>query len=269
MTNQDPQVPSILKNIPNSRRKLGIVVAVVLGLAALASVLILNNRSASPEEALLKMGYKKTDADFMRAITDKQTEAVGLFCKAKMRLKPEGVHVVFDDLTYDTATVAALMDGACMGMNVCPVALTDMPFYLKAAAHPDKRKDLRKLCGQAPVIRAIEQNIASGRQALLDNAAANEQRPERINSCVHAYLSEGTTFLMEQAARFKPRSANAYTQRQCVLARLNLFLVAGNRADFRQAVQAAATECCTRYEPVKPQSTELVDGAVLALDVLR
>lgn len=270
MNPQDPQPP--LWRTLLSRRPSFSVAATVLGLAAaLASIPFINDFFASPEEALFKMGYKKNYSEFVQAIVNKHPQAVGLFCKSGMRLKPDDVRLVFDDKHYSAKTVDALTSGGCMDSNQCPTALPEMGIYLGAAGHPDKRRDLRALCGNVSVVNAIESNIEAERVKLQASAAKNAGRQERIRACVGGFMAEPSESLLSEAAQFNMLGTLTYTLRQCVLADLKAFLMirplGGGPAS--QAVQAAAVECCGHADPMVPVSTAGMAQAQQALDFLR
>ena len=245
--------------------------AIVLGLATIASVPSINDRFASPEEALFKMGYKKNYSEFVQSIINKHPDAASLFCKAGMRLKPGDVGLVFDERYYSADTVRALTKGGCMDSNHCPTALADMPIYLKSANHPDRRGDLRKLCGQPSVVRAIEANMEAERKVLSDNAAANSNRPARVKSCVEGYFAEGTDALMREASKFSLLGPLTYTPRQCVLAELNIFLVSGGPigGSHERAVFDAAAKCCSEEHAQMAVSPAQLEAATQALNMLR
>lgn len=249
----------------------GRIGAIVLGIATIASVPFFNELFASPEEALFKMGYKKNYSEFVQAIVNKHPDAVSLFCKAGMRLKPGDVGLVFDERYYSTETVKALTKRGCMDSNHCPTALADMPIYLKSANHPDRRDDLRKLCGQPSVLRAIEANMVAERKVLGDNAAANSNRPARVKACVESYLAEGTDALMREASKFNLMGPLTYTPRQCVLAQLNIFLISGSPIGGSRdsAVSSAAMKCCSEEHGPMNVSPGQLDAAGQALSMLR
>lgn len=249
-------------------RKVG---TIVLGLATIASVPFINDRFASPEEALFKMGYKKNYSEFVQSIVNKHPDAASLFCKAGLRLKPGDVGLVFDERYYSADTVKALMKGGCMDSNHCPTALADMPVYLKSANHPDRRSDLRKLCGQPSVVRAIEANMEAERKVLSDNAAANSNRPARVKACAERYFAEGTDALMREASKFNLLGPLTYTPRQCVLAQLNIFLISGvpNGGSRDRAVFDAAAKCCSQEHAPMAVSQAQLEAAAQALNMLR
>ena len=251
--------------------RLGKAGAAAVALATIASVPALNDWFASPEEALFKMGYKKNYSDFVQTIINKHPDATSLFCKAGMRLKSEDVRLVFDDRYHSAATVKALTGGGCMDSNHCPTALKDMPVYVGAAAHPDKRQHLKTLCGRASVVHAIESNIAAERQKLQGNAQANAQRPQRLQRCVGSFMAEGGEKLMREASQFNILGAQTYTLRQCVLAKLNVFLLTwrpgSGSAD--GVVVKAANECCGSYDPAVPETNAAMDQARQALAMLQ
>lgn len=268
MEHQDPQVP---KPKSNWLSKVGWIASFVVGAATIASVPYFNDLRASPEEALFKLGYKKNYSDFVQTIVNKHPEAVGLFCKSGMRLKPGDVRLVFDDKHYSAKTVEALTSGGCMDSNQCPTALAEMGIYLGAAGHPDKRRDLRALCAHASVVSAIESNIEAERVKLQANSTKNAGHPERIRACVGSFMAEPSESLLSEAAQFNMLGSSTYTLRQCVLADLKAFLMirlpSGGAAG--PAVQAAAIECCGHYDPLVPVSNVGLDQAQQALAFLR
>ena len=217
------------------------------------------------------MGYKKNYGEFVQAIVNKHPDAVSLFCKAGLRLKPVDAASVFDETNYNAETVKALTSRGCMDSNQCPTALSEMSVYLKSANHPDRRRDLRKLCGQPSVLRAIEANMEAERKVLSDNAAANSNRAARVKTCVQGYLAEGPEALMHEASKFNLLGPLTYTPRQCVLAQLNIFLISGGPVGGSpgRAMYDAAMKCCSEEHASLAVSPVQLEAAGQALNMLR
>lgn len=238
------------------------IAALVVAIIALAPVL--SDLTASPEEKLSKLGYKKTYDDFWRAIYNKHVEAVSLYTKSKARLEPRDFHRLFDDRTFDLEVFGILADGKSIDSKQCPTDIDGVALYPAHGNNPDKVKAIRRICAKPEIISKI--SAAREGEFLRISAArlADLTRTDRIRACVLKYRSENQRQLMEEASRFDLLSRRTLTERQCVLAQISIGLLVGGDtvADAEQLLVRSIGKCCTDSN----QPTSLGDSRLRSAD---
>jgi len=226
-------------------------VIALLGLlaAVLALEPVLSDLTASPEEKLAKLGYKKTYDEFWRAISNKHLEAAELFAQARSRVAPRDFHRLFDEQVFDAEIFAALGKRNAIDRRDCPADIEGVRLYPAVARNPEMAKVLRKLCADPEVIA----RIAAARAAELERLSAARQgaaeRPEQLRRCMLGYRAEDPDRLLDEAASFDFLAPRTYSERQCVLAEVHAGLITrGARgADAGELIARGAAKCCATY----------------------
>lgn len=225
---------------------------------------------ASPEENLAKLGYQKTYQDFWRAVVNKHTQAVELFAKAHVRLEPRDFRRVFDDRVFNADVFAALRHGGSIDAAHCPSEIQGLDLYASVTSHPDKARAIRRVCALPTVVAAIEAAKAAEQARIAQVLARNQLRPARVKDCVARYRAQGDQRLIAEASRFDLLRPTTYTERECVLARLNQELLLGGRTLMNPngAFRTIVRTCCEQYDPPQPSSDAGIRAADAALALL-
>lgn len=237
------------------------IVALVVSVMAIPYI---NDKLASPEEKLVKLGYHKTYEDFWRAVANKHPEAVDLFTKTGMRFDPHDFGRLFNDRVFNKDVFEKLEKGGAISSAHCPIGIKDLGLYRSVASNPDKLAAIRGACAAISVTAAIRASRVTEATRLSESLARNQGRPQRIASCTSKYQSESDQRLLTEASQFSLLSVPGYTERQCVLAHLNKELLLGtiDSSNLHETVVQSIHRCCQQYDP----ELQIDDAGIRAAD---
>lgn len=226
---------------------------------------------ASPEKQLAELGYlRRDDSEFMLAIANRHVEAAELFAKMGKRVKPIEFAGLFDDRIYHRGVIDVLVAGGAVTSELCPTTGTDVAIYTKYASNPEKLALLKKLCGTDAVLISLRGSLQAEEARLAAVQAANADRPQVLQACYARYLKEGENRMTEAASRFVITSRTTYTERECVLAKVNVDLLLGGRdsQSSARAFRSYVGECCSQYNAPKVAAPQIRDAILTALTTL-
>jgi hypothetical protein len=228
------------------------VSALALIFAAVSAFTDVHSLFSSPEKQLTELGYPERNYDeFLRAIANKHIEAVELFGEIGKRLKPEQFHELFLDAYFNAGVLDALLDAKSVTDEHCPTSGQRILVYIDSASNPQKMGFIRKLCANEKVVAALEASLQAEQARLTDAEDDNTARNVVLRACDTRYQQEGEERMIRDAAQFSLTGTNAYTERECVLAKLNVGLITSDprlRAG-QQYFNDAVTGCCDHYNP--------------------
>lgn len=220
---------------------------------------------ASPEKQLTELGYqRRTYDEFLRAIATRHVEAIELFGKLQLRLKPQHFPELFIDENFATPVLDALLASGSVDETHCPTDVKGAALYGTHSANPEKIQYLRKVCGKGSVLNSLKSSRAAETSRIAEASSSNSERAGRLEQCRRQYMAENYQALLEEASRFNILSKNQYSERECVLAELNksLLLGGGELARGPSAIAPYVQRCCERYIP----NADVDDRGVRAID---
>lgn len=207
---------------------------------------------ASPEKQLTELGYQqRTYDEFLRAVLTRHVEAVRLFSELGNRLKPQHFPELFKDGVYHSGVIAALVSSKAVSDEHCPTAGKSISIYLSYSSNQEKANLLRSICNTPRVLNSLQASLVEEDSRIEVARAQNAARTDTVNRCKERYRAEGEQRLFQEASRFNILSRHTYSERECVLANLNVALVTGYPApgSSHQSFNTALIECCMTYNP--------------------
>jgi hypothetical protein len=226
---------------------------------------------ASPEKQLTELGYLRRDhSEFLLAISNRHVEAVGLFAKIGKRVKPAEFVSLFEDRVYHRDVVDSLIASGAVTSELCPTSGADVAMYARFAINPEKQALLKQLCGSEAVLRSLQGSLLAEEARLAAVQAANADLPQVLDACYARYLVEGEEKMSAAASRFAITSRMTYTERECVLAKLNVDLLMGGRDPnaTARAFLGHVEECCSEYNAAKTEDTSAREALQTAVAML-
>jgi hypothetical protein len=226
---------------------------------------LLKDLFASPEKQLTELGYqRRTYDEFLRAIATRHVEAIELFGKLHLRLKPQHFPELFTDENFATPVLDALIASSSVNETHCPSDLKGSALYGKHSANPEKVRYLRKVCSKGSVLDSLRSSRAAEASRIAEASSSNSGRASRLEQCRNQYMAENYQALLDEAIRFNILSKTQYSQRECILAELNksLLLGGGELARGPSAIAPFVQRCCERYIP----NADVDDRGVRAID---
>lgn len=249
----------------------------VLAVAALVSGFgdgraIYKDLFASPEKQLTELGYLKRDyPEFLLAITNRHVEAVELFAKMGKRVKPAELPGLFDDRVYHRGVIDALTGGGALTSEICPTSGADVALYTRYSSNPEKQALLKKLCGKDAVLNSLKGALQAEEARLAGAESSNSGRSQVLEACHARYLQEGEDRMTEAASRFVITSRTTYTERECILAQLNVALLLGGNdpQSSARAFRGHVAKCCSTYNAAKVVDPTVRDSIKAAIAMLQ
>ncbi len=226
---------------------------------------------ASPEKQLTELGYhQRTYDEFLRAVLTRHVEAIHLFGELGNRLKPQHFPELFKDGVYHSGVIAALVSSKAVSDEHCPTAGRPVSVYLSYSGNLEKVNWLRSICNTPRVLNSLQASLAEESTRIEAARVRNAARADTVNRCKARYRAEGEQRLFQEASRFNILSRHTYSERECVLANLNIALVAGYPASESgpQLFNSALAECCTTYNPeanIDPNILATLKGSIAIL----
>ncbi len=220
---------------------------------------------ASPEKQLTELGYqRRTYDEFLRAIATRHVEAIELFGKLHLRLKPQHFPSLFIDENFATPVIDALLASGSVDETHCPTDINGAALYGMHSANPEKVMYLRKVCRKSSVLNSLKSSQAAETRRIAEANSLNLERTGKLEQCRRQYMAENYLALLEEASRFSILSNNQYSARECVLAELNTSLLLGGRefSHGPSAIVPYVQRCCERYIP----SADVDDRGARSID---
>lgn len=142
--------------------------------------------------------------------------------------------------------------------------------YAKHSSNTEKAKLLREACAHDAVINSLRASLQAEELRLGTNVEKNAERGATLQACQARYLKEGEQQMIEAASRFSIVNRETYSERECVLAKLNVALLAGD-PELRsgpQAFRSYVAECCSTYNAEVKLDTTILDNMKSAIGLL-
>lgn len=233
-----------------------------------AIIPIAMNYFSSPEEDLVRFGYRKSHEDMWNAVVNKNIRAVELFTKTNIRLDRRDFDRLFSDDIFNPVIVDALSNGTSVDEGLCPTDINSLEIYRAAEPNVEKARRLRHICGKSSIIKSIQYASDIEKNRLKNLLEMNKYIPINISQCKHKYESD--TGVIDESVNFNILGVSYYTERQCILAGINVFLLVGDTAELAggRVIQKIIGECCERYNPLQDVSNARLQTADAAIRML-